>query len=254
MSRYAGNRGNPEERAHVFREQSLFSLRVTFNQLLAMLNYQIDVFIVLFVLGHAWLGRYSIAVGIGAMMWQLSRPLTATSYGSVTSGTPEEAARVTVLCVRHALFSVGLASVVLAVIGPWLLQLVYGPAFAPSGRALQLLLPGVIAYCAVPFFGQYFTLQLGKPGLNTIVIGTSTVLCAIVTLDLVHRFGILAGAIGTSVSYTVAFLICAIVFCRKTRTPFSALFAFSAADFDHYVLLVRWIVSGLRATYARRAG
>lgn len=188
------------------------------------------------------------------MMWQLSRPLTATSYRSVTSGSAEQAARITVLCVRHALFSVGLASIVLAAIGPWLLQLVYGPAFAPSGRALQLLLPGVIAYCTVPFFAQYFTLQLGKPGINTIVIAISTIVCAAVTLVLVHRFGILAGAIGTSVSYTAAFAICAIVFCRRTRTSPLTLFAFNASDLDQYVMLLRWILSGVRATYARRAG
>ncbi len=205
IDKYAHNFGCREERNRAFREQTQFGARVTFNQLLALLNYQVDIFIIMALLGHASLGKYSVAVGLGAMMWQLSRPLTVTSYGSITSGSPQEAARMTVLCVRHAIFNVGAACMVLAVLGPWIIRLVYGPAFGASGVVLQVLLPGVIAYCTVPFFSQYFTLQLGKPGINTAVIGGSTLICATITILLIHRFGIVAGAIGTSVSYTAAF-------------------------------------------------
>ena len=254
VSKYARNSGTPDERAQAFREQCTFGFRVTFNQLLGLLNYQVDIFIVLYMLGHASLGRYSIAVGIGNMMWQLSRPLGVTSYGSMTRGTPEQAARITVLCVRHAILSVGVASIVLAFVGPWLLQLVYGPAFAASGRALQLLLPGIVAYCTVPFFSQYFTLQLGKPQINTLVIATSTLVCAAVTILLIHQYGIAAGAIGTSVSYTAAFIICTFVFCRQTGVAPGALFAFTGNDLQQYRLLAQWILSGMRSTYVRRGG
>ncbi len=235
IAKYAHAGDAVEDRSQAFREQWTFGFRVTINQLLALLNYQIDIFIVLFVLGHAALGKYSIAVGVGMMMWQLSRPLTLTSYGSVTSGTQQQAARITVLCVRHAIFSVGIAAIVLALVGPWLLQLVYGPAFASSGRALQLLLPGIVAYCTVPFFSQYFTLQLGKPGINTAVIAISTIMCGAITLLLIHRYGIFAGAIGTSVSYMTAFVICTIVFCRSARVVPSSLFAFNGSDFQQYL-------------------
>jgi stage V sporulation protein B len=255
ISKYAHGGNTREELALAFRDQCFFGFRVTINQLLTLLNYQVDIFIVLFILGHAALGRYSIAVGIGMMMWQLSRPLSVTSYGSVTRGTPQQAARVTVVCVRHALFSVGVACIILAFLGPWLLQAVYGPAFAASGRALQLLLPGIVAYCTVPFFSQYFTLQLGKPTLNTIVIASSTILCAIVTLLLIRQYGIAAGAIGTSVSYTAAFALCTVIFSRYTRISPSALFAFTTSDLAQYGLLARWILNGMRSVspkYVRR--
>ena len=254
ISKYARNSGSAAERVQAFREQCSFGFRVTFNQLLGLLNYQVDIFIVLYMLGHAALGRYSIAVGVGMMMWHLSRPLTVTSYSSMTRGTQQEAARMTLLCVRHAILSVGVASIVLAFVGPWLLQLVYGPAFAVAGRALQLLLPGIVAYCTVPFFSQYFTLQLGKPQINTVVIATSTLVCAAVTILLIHQYGIAAGAIGTSVSYTAAFIICTFVFCRQTGVAPGALFAFTGNDLQQYRLLAQWILSGMRSTYVRRGG
>ena len=41
---------------------------------MAFLNFRIDVFIIMFMLGHAALGVYSIGIGIGELLWQLSRP------------------------------------------------------------------------------------------------------------------------------------------------------------------------------------
>jgi|GEM_PF-2833846 len=244
ISKYARDFSTPQERSKVFGEQVKYGFRVTFNQLLAHLNFQIDVFIVLYLLGHASLGMYSIAVGIGTMIWQLSRPLAVTSYGAVTSGSPQQAARVTTLCVRHALINVAVASCVLAVAGPMLIRIVYGPTFAPSGLALQLLLPGIVAYCTVPFFSQYFSLQLGKPGINTLVIGTSTAICGIFTYFMAPHWGIIAGAVGTSISYMAALIIAASIFCRESGVRFIELVAFSRRDMDQYQNLVRWVFSG----------
>lgn len=238
LAPFRGEAGTAGERRTAFVEQLQFGARVTANQLLSALNYQIDIFIVLYMLGHASLGVYSVAVGVGQMLWQFSQPLAVTSYGRVTRGSPEEAARTTVLCVRHALLTVGAAAVVLFLVGPWLVQFVYGARFAQSGIALRWLLPGIVAYCVVPFFAQYFTLQLGRPAINTAVIGTSTLVCAVVTVALARHFGIVAGAIGTSLSYSAAFTICAIIFCRRAHVPFLELLTVRRSDLQQYTALL----------------
>jgi O-antigen/teichoic acid export membrane protein len=143
--------------------------------------------------------------------------------------------------VRHAVINVGIASCVLALVGPALIRFVYGPAFAPSGLALQLLLPGVVAYCTVPFFSQYFALQIGKPGITSIVIATSTVICGVFTFLLAPHWGIIAGAAGTSISYVAALCISATVFSRQSGVALTELFAFSKHDLDQYRSLVRWV-------------
>ncbi len=240
---YAQHRDETTDRREVFRQQVWFGFRVTFNQLLAMLNYQIDIFIILAMMGHAALGVYSVAVGVGQMMWHISRPLAVTSYGRITSGSREEAAAVTLKCVRHALLTVGLGSIVLFFAGPWLIVAVYGAAFAKAGLVLQVLLPGIVAYCTVPFFGQYFTLQLGKTGLNTFVTGTSTLVCAILTALLVPRFGIVAGAIGTSASYIASLALCAWIFARNADVPLTQMVSYDREDWHHYRALASWIFS-----------
>ncbi len=239
---YAQNFGDAQIRHEIFLDQVRFGANVILNQLLASLNYQIDIFIVLALLGHVQLGLYSVAVGLGQTMWFLSRPLAVTSYGTVTSGTPRQAAHITVLCVRHALFGVGIASVFLFFLGPWLIELVYGTAFHASGRALQWLLPGILAYCVVPFFSQYFTLQLGKPGINTAVTALSIAICAVVTFALAPRIGIVAGSIGTSLSYVVSLIVAVVIFQRHTGVSLAEFVAFDGEDVRRYASLVRWLV------------
>ncbi|MFN2448847.1 MAG: polysaccharide biosynthesis C-terminal domain-containing protein [Candidatus Baltobacteraceae bacterium] len=245
IRRYAVRSGDAPQRRQVLREQAVFGARVTVNQLLASLNFQIDIFIVLALLGHAKLGTYSVAVGLGQMMWFLSRPLAVTSYGQVTSGTRAQAVQITLLCVRHALLAVGLACIVLFFLGPRIIVFVYGPAFYDSGPALQWLLPGILAYCVVPFFAQYFTLQAGKPAINTAVTVLSIVICAALTFVLAPRFGIIGGSIGTSASYVLSLAVAIAIFQKETGTGLREIFTFDRADVGRYSALVRWAAGSL---------
>lgn len=248
-----GDRGTPHERNQAFVRQLLFGARVTVNQWLARVNFQIDVYIILFLLGPKQLGLYSIAIGVGELMWHLSRPMATAATKRVARGTPEEAAAMTTSCVRHSFFNVGVACLLLFFIGPWLLRFVYGPQFAASGLVLQLLLPGIVAYCMVPFFNQYFNLQLGKPFIRTGVMCVSIILCGVFTYLAAPHIGIIAGAIGTSISYVFSLVACATYFCRQTKTPFYKLFALDANDLRHYVVLVQWITSSPRLLLERKS-
>jgi len=246
IRQYRGDRGTRSEQRQALLFQILFGLRVTTNAILERVNFQIDVYIILLLLGPTQLGVYSIAIGVGELMWHLSRPMATASTRQVSRGTLKEAAAITTACARHAFFNVGVACVVLFFVGPWLLRLVYGPAFAPSGRVLQFLIPGIIAYCMVPFFNQFFNLQLGKPFIRTGVICLSIVTCGIFTYLAAPRIGIVAGAIGTSISYVFSLIVCAAYFCRVTQTPFYKLFAVDSSDLNQYVVLMRWLISPLR--------
>ena len=239
-----GERGDA---AASFSEHLRFAARVALNQGLAIVNYRIDVFIVLAMLGTAQLGIYSVAIGLGVMMWQLSRPLALTSYAAVTCGSEREAVRVTILCIRHALLNVVAACAVIACIGPRLIEMVYGVRFAASGPVLLYLLPGIVAYCTMPFFSQFFTLQLGRPGVSTALTAGSIAICGIFTALAIPHLGLIAGAIGTSLSYMAALGGAAWWFCRATQTPPLSLVAFTRADLREYLVLVRWLAARARA-------
>ena len=221
------------------REQAVFGAKVTATSLVSLLNFRIDVFIVLFMLGPKALGIYSIAIGLGEMMWQLTRPLALATFGKVASGSKAEAARITATCVRHSFMLMALASVVLFFAGPKLIVLVYGPAFEPAGAVVRYLIPGIIAYSAMPFLAAFFTQNLGRP---TTILATETIamcVCAIGTVLTVGRFGLVAGAVATSVSYVAALAIVLSLFVRESKLPLRALFTFERDDYRAYNDLVR---------------
>ncbi len=92
---------------HVFVDQVKFGAKASAGMLLQTLNFQVNTFIVLWALGPKMLGIYSVAVGLGQLMWFISRPLAFSSYGRIASLSKRESARLTLLCLRHSIIAVG---------------------------------------------------------------------------------------------------------------------------------------------------
>jgi Na+-driven multidrug efflux pump len=86
----------------------------------------------------------------------------------------------------------------------------------------------------MPTLATFFAQQLGRPRIPLLFSTLSTILCAALTVVLLPRFGIVGGAIATSVSYCLAFAAAAIYFIRRTRIAPLQLFALSAADLAPY--------------------
>ncbi len=231
---YIGGRPANAQEASIFKNQFLYGLRMALNSVAAYLNFRIDVFIVLSALGPKALGVYSIGIGFGELMWQLSRPLQQAAFSRIGKSGPKEAARVTAKAMRHGMAMVTAASIFVLLFAPALVMLVYGKAFASSAMVVRLLIPGIIAYSAMPMLNTYFNQQLGQPTLPLTFNVVSTIICAVVTLSTIHRFGIAAGAIATSVSYVIAFSLATGYFMRTTGTQLRTIFLFDAEDIRHY--------------------
>ncbi len=246
VRRYA-NRGPREENVwHAFIDQLKFASKASAGVLLQALNFQINLFLVSWILGATMLGVYSVAVGLGQLMWFISRPLAFSSYGRIASLPKRESARLTLLCLRHSIIAVGIASVLLFFIGPRLIVLLYGARFSGSALALRCILPGIVAYCGMPFVSQFYVSQMGRPMTATYISGVSTITCAAISLALIHPLGIAGCAIATSVSYSAAFGIMLFLFYKETNIAPTQIFAVSLRDLRHYDDL-------LKTTYGRIA-
>jgi O-antigen/teichoic acid export membrane protein len=223
----------------IAREQLLYGGQVSANSLMQYLNFRIDVFLIMFMLGKSALGIYSIGIGIGETLWQLSRPMATASFANVARGTPSQAANTTAACMRHSLALVLAASVVVFIAVPALVPLVYGRQFAAAGTVARILLPGIIAYSMMPILGTYFAQQLGRPKIPLLLSALSTLVCAVVTWLALPRFGIAGGAMATSISYCLAFGAAAIYFVNQTRIAPRRMFALSREDLRPYRSLLR---------------
>lgn len=237
LRRYA-HQGDASPGAPIVKEQLSYGGQVGLNAAVSFLNFRIDVFIILFMLGQTALGVYSIGIGIGEMLWQLSRPMVTASFGTISRGTEREAANTTAACMRHSFVLVLLASVVVFFAAPPLLPLVYGPQFAQAGLVARVLLPGIIAYSMMPTLGTFFSQRLGQPRTPLIFSSMSTVICAVMTVLLLPHFGIVGGAVATSVSYSIAFAAAVTYFVRRTRIGPRRIFTLTRGDLEPYRTLL----------------
>jgi O-antigen/teichoic acid export membrane protein len=135
---------------------------------------------------------------------------------------------------RHSFALVLVGAIVIFFAAPPLIPLVYGKQFAHAGIVARALLPGIVAYSMMPTLATFFSQQLGRPRIPLIFSTISTVICAVLTVILLPRFGIVGGAIATSVSYCLAFTAAVIYFVRRTRIAPLRLFALSAGDLAPY--------------------
>jgi O-antigen/teichoic acid export membrane protein len=226
----------------ITREQLQYGGQVSLNSAVQFLNFRIDVFLIMFMLGQSALGIYSIGIGIGEMLWQLSRPMVTASFARIARGTEQEAALATATCMRHSFVLVLIGAVIVFFAAPPLIPIVYGAQFAPAGMVARVLLPGILAYSMMPTLATFFAQQLGQPRIPLIFSSLSTVLCAAVTVVALPHFGIIGGALATSVSYCVAFIAAVVYFVHRTQIGPRRLFTLSRSDLEPY-----------RSLFARRA-
>jgi len=243
----------PPAESYSMREQWVFGFKNTLNSVIAYINFRIDAYLIAWFLGNKALGIYSLGIGVGELLWQVSRPVASAAFGRIGQSSQQEAAVLTARCVRHTLLMVVTASAVLFVIGPWLVTFVYGQAFAAAGDVLRWLLPGIIGYCVMPLFGMFFTQQLGKPTVGLAVTTTTLVICASLALILIPVWGLVGGAISTSFSYVVGGTIMCVLFSRANKMPLRYLILPTRDDLARYVQLAREVATRAKIIEKRAA-
>jgi O-antigen/teichoic acid export membrane protein len=160
----------------------------------------------------------------------MSRPVTtavAREIGAqdlATSGAI--AARVIRLCAA----AVCVAAAVMFVVGPLLIELLYGAQFESAALSLRLFLPGVVVYSSASTFASFFLLQLGRPwivaSINVAMIACQTVAC----LLLIPKLGASGAALASTATYALGASLNTWRFCRVTGLPVAEVWLVRPSD------------------------
>jgi O-antigen/teichoic acid export membrane protein len=228
----------PEARAGVSgrtREQALFAAKLCLNGVATYLNLRVDVFIIMFVLGRSELGVYSVGIAIAEALWQMSRSVAAAVLSRVARGGKEDAARLTAKAARISLSLGAVGAIAIAAVVHPIVVGLFGQSFSAAIPVTLALLPGVVLYSAMPAISQFFSQQVGEPKIPLAVSVTSTVLCAVITALTVRRYGLMAGAIATSISYGVSFCVSLVYFGRETSLRPLDVILVRRSDFAPYL-------------------
>jgi O-antigen/teichoic acid export membrane protein len=228
------------------REQLTFGSQACLSSLGAFLDFRIAFFVIMFMLGNAALGVYSIGIALGEFLWHVSNAMIFPALKDIGGTDEARAAEVTAKCMRHSFLLVLLGAVFVAILARRVVPLVYGPAFSYGAVVTIALLPGIIAYSMMPALASFFSQQLGRPRIPFYFSALSTVLCGVVTVLTLPHFGIIAAAMATSISFSAAFAAALIYFGRRTGLGGRRIFALSADDLRPYYSLLTSCVGAIR--------
>lgn len=228
------------------KEQVRFGSQACLSGLVQYLDFRVDVFLVMYMLGSGALGLYSVGIAIGEFIWQLSSAMINPSIRDIGGRDFARATEVTAKCVRHSFVLVIVAALFVAALARPMVPLIYGRAFSYGSVLTIALLPGIVSYSMMPALSAFFSQQLGQPRIPLYFSALSTVVCAIVTILTLPRFGLIAAAVATSISYTIAFVAAAMYFARVSGMSGSRIFAYSVDDFRPYRSLLTNALGALR--------
>jgi O-antigen/teichoic acid export membrane protein len=184
---------------------------------IARLNYRIDLIVVAVLLPLAQVGRYSVAVAFGEVLWLLSRAVMTGAYSTIVGHPSDErSVAMTLRAFRHSVGLLTLASLALLVGARVLLVPVFGSEFSGVWIPLAFLLPGVIALGAVEIVREFFLVRVERSREYLIMATTATVVNLGVALALVPFIGLAGAALSTSVSYIGAAVYIVSRFARIT--------------------------------------
>jgi O-antigen/teichoic acid export membrane protein len=199
---------------HLARRISAYGLRAEVGSVMQTLNARLDFVIVAALLGPAPLGIYAVASRYAEL---LRMPSLALNYvllpeyarGGALAGA--QAGR----ALHRIWWTPGIAAIPMAVLVPFLLPLAYGSEFRPAAGPTFVLLAG-LTFGAINGIMTAYLAGIGRPGLNSIAVGTGLVVTVLLDVLLIPTFHVMGAAAASSVCYVMTTSVLVLLF-RRTR-------------------------------------
>lgn len=197
------------------RRDIAFIAIIGLTNLVGLMNYRADLFLVEHFLGLPPTGVYSIAIMVAELLWLLSSAVTQAAYARIGAPDRDAAARFVVRIVHANLMVLLLVAPILylaaRIVLPWLL----GPAYVDAPLLLAVLLPGVLSYGAASPLSAYFTNHVGRPQVPAAVAALSLIINVALCVALIPRIGSIGGAVATTTSYVISVMVMLLLFTRQ---------------------------------------
>jgi O-antigen/teichoic acid export membrane protein len=187
-------------------------------QVVNLISYRAELFILGRESGNGAVGVYSIALQAVESMWLVPAAIaTAVTAPVVAAADDRQAAG---LIARSSLRALVLAAVIagaVGAIGPFLIPAVFGKEFDGAVAPLELLLPGVVAYAPVTVLVVYLSLRRSEPWWSLAVSVVSMVVTVGAALILIPAHGARGAAAASSIGYAAGGVLAWLFFASLSR-------------------------------------
>src|SRR5688500_9053449 len=172
-------------------------------QVVNLIAYRVELFILEWYDGVEAVGIYSIAMQAAEAIWLVPAAIATAITGPAVHDDERDAGG---LVRRSALKGLAYTAGVAVIVGlaaPFLIPFLFGSDFDSAARPLALLLPGVVAYAPVTVLVVYLSLRHGRPNLSLAVSVSAAVVTAALAFALIPSHGVEGAAIARAVGYGV---------------------------------------------------
>ncbi|HMU12555.1 MAG: polysaccharide biosynthesis C-terminal domain-containing protein [Bacteroidetes bacterium] len=214
----------------VMRPFLAFSLMGYLTNMINLVNYRLDIWIVDQFSGTANLGLYAAAVGVGQLFFNIPEPLSRVVQPYLYSSNDDGMMERFRVIARLNFTAVTVLCIFTAIIAPWLLPLMYGPDFSGSVTALRLLLPG-IAFCGAYKLLAVVLIQRGLLRFNLYGSVIAALTTVVLDLVLIPAMGITGASIASSIAYLAILGVTCLVLRYRLNMPVAELFLLRPSDF-----------------------
>lgn len=108
----------------------------------------------------------------------------------------------------------------MAVVGEWLIVLLFGSAYQPAYPALVALLPGIFSLCYASIL-HLDLLGKRRPGALSVMAGVAAAINLSLTFFLIPHWGIVGAAYASSLAYSLLALGMLCLYCRLSGVAFA---------------------------------
>lgn len=221
-----------------------FGAKAHAGRVMLLGNYRLDQWFLGAIAGPRELGLYSIAVAWAEALWYLPTALAAVQRPGLVRAGLREAGRRAARVFRVAMIITVVSGAVMFAAAPILCATIFGEDFDGSIPQLRVLVFGVAGVVALKLFGMALVAQ-GRPVLQSVGMGAGFVLTIGLDVALIPRFGGLGAAVASTLAYTAAGIVTAVLFMRTAHGRASDLVP--RADDG------AWLAARVRVLVARRA-
>jgi O-antigen/teichoic acid export membrane protein len=182
---------------------------------MSVLSNRQDVFFLAFFRSPREVGIYSIGVTLAELSWYVPSALAGVLFPKVAAGGDSDTAELTARLTRFAWPVALLSETIVVLVSIPVVPILFGTAFSGAVVPLALLGPGIVSMTVVNLVGAYVS-GIGHPGDATKANVVNLLVNVAVNLLLIPVFGIAGAALASSVSYTSAAVVLAVLWKRRS--------------------------------------
>ena len=208
-------------RLETLKKLARFGVQGEAGNILQLLNYRLDQYILGAVVGLSGVGIYAVGASLTESIFIMANSVALVLLPRLTADE-DEAYWMAPLAARNTMAIAAAGAVALAVLAPVLVPLAFGDAYEDSVQALWLLLPGTVALAGSKVLTSYI-FSRGRPLLNTGITAISLVATVTLDLILIPLFEVNGAALASSIAYVIHLAAALAVYAHLSgRSPLHA--------------------------------